>query len=115
MEKRRSYRTRQGCAGFSKCGVQAEGDVHITRNSRISVDPPGPSQTRLSFKYAELIKAEFLLQATSQGNAGFPSADDDDGVVSVGILIISVGDMNRIRDIRHGYSVVAEYYEKRNE
>ena len=95
--------------------MQAEGDVHITRNSRISVDPPRPSQTRLSFKYAELIKAEFLLQATSQGNAGFPRADDDDGVVSVGILIISVDDMNRIRDVCHGYRVFADYYEGRNE
>ena len=79
-----------------------EGDVHITSNSRISVDPPRPSHTRLSFEHAELIKAEFLLQTTSQGNAGFPSADDDDGVVSVGILIISVDDMNRIREICHG-------------
>ena len=78
-------------------------DIHITSNARISVDPPRSSQTRLSVKHAELIKAQFLLQATCQRNARFSSTHDDDGVVGIGIFIISIDKINRIREICNGY------------
>ena len=79
----------------------ARGDVHVTSDSRISVDPPCPSDTSLSVKHTELIKAQFLLQATSQRNARFSGAHDDDRIVSVGIFVVSIDDVNSIREICH--------------
>ena len=80
-----------------------EGDQHITGNSGISVDPPRPAYAGLSVKHAELIKAEFVLQATGHGYAGFASADDDNGIIRVGIFVISIDSPNGIREMGHEY------------
>ena len=101
LAKRRSYKRLPHCTGLSTCRIALAGDVHITSNSRIPVDPPGASDASLPVEQAELIEAEFLLQATCHGNARFASAEDDDGIVSIGIFIISVNDMNRIREVCH--------------
>lgn len=80
-----------------------EGDQHVTSNSGISVDPPGSSYTSLSVKHAELIKAQFLLQATAQRYAGFAGPHDDDRNICVGVFVVSIDDMNGIGDMCHEY------------
>lgn len=99
--RRRSYRIRQDCAGFSNGSRGMEGDQHVTSNSGISVDPPGSSYTSLSVKHAELIKAQFLLQATAQRYAGFAGPHDDDRNICVGVFVVSIDDMNGIGEMCH--------------
>ena len=58
-------------------------DVHVTRNSWISIAPPCTSQPRLPLEEAELIETEDLLEAATQCYARLASTDNQDGVIGI--------------------------------
>lgn len=63
---------------------------YLPGNTWISVDPPGPSNTCLSLKYAELIEPKLLFQLTGHSNARGSSANNEYWIVCVSIVLIAV-------------------------
>lgn len=70
---------------------------HLPCNSRIAINPPGPSNSRLSFEYPKLVEAKLLLQLARHGNARSSGTDDDDWIVSVCIVLVAVHAANSFR------------------
>lgn len=64
--------------------------LHIASYTRISIDPPCASDTRLFVEDTKLIKAEHFFQPAAHGNAGLSSPDDEDGVVGIAVRIMAV-------------------------
>ena len=67
-----------------------QGLLHITSNTRISIDPPSSSNARLSVDYTELIEAKDLPKPTSHSNAALSSTYYEDWDVSVAVCIIAI-------------------------
>lgn len=102
LARRRSCRIQQGLHDVSAWLLVDESRcLHIAGNTRITIDPPCSSKTSLSIEYSELIEAQLLLQSTAQSNARLSSANDNDWIVGVCILLISFNDVDGIREVRH--------------
>lgn len=69
--------------------------LHITGDTRVSIDPPCTTDARLSFKEAKLVEA-FFLQAGTEGNGRFAGAHDQDRIVGVCIFRKAVNDANGV-------------------
>lgn len=80
------------CAHGCRRGACVTGDV--PGNTRISVNPPRSSNTCLAFKYTKLVKPKLLLQLTCHGDTTCSCANNEDGIVSIGIVIIAVDASN---------------------
>jgi hypothetical protein len=68
---------------------------HLPCNTRVTIDPPCPSNASLSVEYAELVESKLLLQLACHGDPGRPSTDNDDGIVCVCIVLVAVHSSNR--------------------
>lgn len=64
-------------------------NIHIASHAWILVNPPRPTYAGLPFEDAELVEAEYFFETGAHGDAGLTGADDDDGIVGVGILFVA--------------------------
>ncbi len=57
--------------------------LHVTSDSRISVDPPGTSDARITIKDPKLIELELRLQLAAHGDTRLSRSHDDDRIVDM--------------------------------
>ena len=81
------------------CG---NGNLHIARATRVSIDPPRPSSPGLAVEDAELVEAELFLQAAAEGDAALARADDHDGDVGDGIVAVAVETADLVGELLYG-------------
>jgi hypothetical protein len=67
-------------------------------NTWVAINPPSPSNTSLAVEDSELVKAKLLLQLACHGNARSSSTHNDNGVVRVSIVSITVDPSYRFVD-----------------
>ena len=70
----------------------------LPSDTGVPIDPPGSSNACLPIEYAKLIKSKLLLQLAGHSNARCACTDDDDGVIGVGIFLVTVNTSYRFGD-----------------
>jgi hypothetical protein len=65
--------------------------LHISSSTHIlPIDPPRSTNACLSVEYSKLVEPKLLLQLTSHGNARRSSANNDNRVVRISIVLVSI-------------------------
>ena len=107
LERRRSCRKQRAFNNISSDGICPKEcqRSHVTSYTWVAIDPPCSSQTSLSIKQPKLIESQSFLQPASQCDARFACAHNNEGIVGVCILLVSIDNVDCIRQVSHDWKI----------
>ena len=109
-ERRRSCRKRRAFNNISHDRTLLKGcqHSHVTSYTWVAINPPRSPQTGLSVKQAKLIKSQSFLQPASHCDTRFPCTHNNEGIVGVCILFVSIDNVDCIRQVSHDWKTDQE-------